>query len=361
MQWPRRKRGRKLLGTGQVFIVSAFLLLLAAWNSGINLFYLLFGAILSFLFLAMLMCRAGIKQLTIEREAPAAVNRREPFGVTVLITNKNRILPAIGVQVSPRRTSRSRENTGYCLYIPAGRTAQLRMTHQFDRRGVHSLPELELASSFPFGLIEAWKRVSDNREIVVYPAVLSVRTAVMEQLGGSGQMPKTARGHGDEFFSLREYVPGDEPRHIAWRASARTGTLMVRELERQTSRFVTFIFDSRLRTDIEGFADHFEDAIDLIASLTVTFLARQYVVAIATATAHLPRGEGSSHVLKALEMLARLEPADPDAPDPVSAALQDAEDHAASYLIVSPDPSQWGQPRLPVRTRILDPREVIHA
>jgi uncharacterized protein (DUF58 family) len=38
-----------------------------------------------------------------------------------------------------------------------------------------------------------------------------------------------APGHGDEFFGLREYVAGDPTRRIAWRASARTGALVVRQ------------------------------------------------------------------------------------------------------------------------------------
>ena len=54
-----------------------------------------------------------------------------------------------------------------------------------------------------------------------------------------GIRPRPARGEGSEFESLREYVSGDDPRHVDWHASARRGRLIVRQ--HQTERHHTVI------------------------------------------------------------------------------------------------------------------------
>ena len=72
-------------------------------------------------------------------------------------------------------------------------------------------------------------------------------------------------------------------------------------------------------------------------------------------------GEGKGHVLKVLDMLARVSP---DI-DPVSEGWQHfaaiAETEHASFLCFSPDPARWGQWTGIGRSRILDPRGLVHA
>lgn len=350
---------RRLTRTGQVFVVCALLALLASWNSGINLYYLVFGAIASFLFFSFVLSRRTLQKLDVTRENPHAATRDETFGVMVRIKNRRKNLPVASIRIE--HADNPNVSVGYVLMIPADRTAQVRIIERFTRRGVHKLPALDLVTSFPFGLVEARRRIYDTAEIVVYPRVHAARTALLDQLRGSGELPKVAHGIGDEFFSLREYVPGDDLRFIAWRASARTGQLLVKELEQQTARFVIIIFDSRLRSDVENFYEHFEEAVELIASVAITLLNRQYRVAIVTPTLVLGEGEGSSQVLKVLEMLARVEPADPGADDPFWRATQMEDSHRVSLLMVSPDPAQWGEVRAGGNIRVLDPREVVHA
>jgi len=350
---------RRLTRTGQVFVVCAMLALLASWNSGINLYYLIFGAIASFLFFSFFLCKRILSNLEVKREAPQAVNRFEPFGVLVRIRNLRRILPVASIRVenaNARGTS-----TGFVLSIPASRTAQVRAIQQFPRRGVQRLPDIDLVTSFPFGLIEARRTFPVETIVIVYPRVLAARTALIDQLRGAGELPKVAQGSGDEFFSLREYVPGDDLRHISWRASARTGTLLVKELEQQTARFVIIVFDTRFQADVDAFLDRFEESVELIASIATTLLNRQFRVAIVTPTLVLHEGEGASQMLKILELLARIEPAEPEAADPFWRAAQEEDTHRTSILMVSPDPSQWGQRHGGDGfSRVLDPREVIH-
>ena len=52
------------------------------------------------------------------------------------------------------------------------------------------------------------------------------------------------RGSGPEYLGIREYRPGDSPRHVHWPSTARTGTVMVRELEEERTRRVALVVDT---------------------------------------------------------------------------------------------------------------------
>jgi uncharacterized protein (DUF58 family) len=66
------------------------------------------------------------------------------------------------------------------------------------------------------------------------------------------------------FHQLREYVPGDDLRHIHWKTSARTGTLVVKQLVDTTKPEIVVIVDNR-RSAV-GEAD-FEEVVEIAASL----------------------------------------------------------------------------------------------
>ena len=352
------KNRRDLKHAGQVFLVVAFLVLLAASNTAQNLYYLVFGGLVSFIVLSWGLCPINLGRLQLRRLAPEAVHRGDSFSVIVHIENHRRLLPAVGVHIE--NAGPSGDLLGSALSIPAGSAARLSMTERFERRGVYPLPPLKLVSTFPFGLMECRRLLTDSTEIVVYPRVRTIRTGTSLQTAGSGDVPRSPLGEGDEFFSLRDYVTGDDIRHIAWRASARVGSLLVREFQQDAARSVLFVFDSRRNDADERFDDNFEDAIELIASLGVTYLGRHYAVGLLTASGRLAEGEGKSQAVKLLDMLARLHPASPGDRDPLEEACTLGEGAKSVCLPVSSDPARWGR-RSPGLGRVLDPREVIHA
>ncbi len=355
---------RRLRPAGYVFLLIMLLVLLAAWNTGTNLFYLVFGAIASFIILSIAASGISLRNIHLVREAPAAVYRGARFSALVRLENRRKGLPAISIRAEkPPATNYEHDDTscliGYVLSLPAQKSAILRTSDIYERRGVYPLPDVVLVTSFPFGLIECRRRISDGSEIVVYPRVLPARTALIEQAEGRADLLKTRVGDGDEFFSLREYVPGDDFRRVAWKASARSSTLLVRDLERQTSRFVLFTFDTRWHTGVDDFEDHFESAIEVVASLAFTLLARQYTVALVTPDDALPEGEGQSQFIKLLDKLARLQPADSGAASPFDSDT--ANVRGVTNLYVTAEPSMWGRREPSTGMFVIDPREVIRA
>ncbi|GMW02581.1 MAG: hypothetical protein AMXMBFR84_37170 [Candidatus Hydrogenedentota bacterium] len=338
-----------------MFIVISLCVLLAAWNSGQSLYYLLFAGLASFLLLSFVLSRKNLQSLDVSREAPYAVHRDAAFSVVIRIENKNKFFPAVLVRAETSGMADS--PLGYVLSIPSREAGLLRVRYMFPRRGVHPLPGLDLVTTFPFGLFEARRHTEESIPVVVYPRVLAARTAMVEQARSSGRLQKTIKGDGDEFFSLREYVPGDDLRHIAWRPSARHGKMLVKELEQQTSRNIMFLFDTADKPDVPHFDERFEDVVELIASLAVTLINRQYHVAVRTQQGSISDGEGQTHILKLLEFLARVTPT--DAAIPLDVHNFDADRYLSCFYI-TPDFREWGRMRSGNSMRVLDPGEVIH-
>ena len=348
-----------MLGTGWVFVICVNVGLLAAWNTGNNLLYVIVGGLGSFVLMSLVLASWNMRNLTVVRTSPDAVHRGEKFGVTLRIENRKLIMPAVSLRAVS--TARPGESAAYIPKVPPRRAALVRATESFDKRGVYPLPPMDVATTFPFGLFTRRKRLRDNIEVVVYPRVMAVRTAVLNKLAGARQVPKFVRGDGSDFFSLRDYIPGDDIRHVSWRASARLGRLLVKELVHETSRSVVFVLDTHWRPDVDHFPERFEEAIELVASLAVTMLNQQYTVAVVTPGRALPPGEGAAYVHKVLDMLARLTPARKSHDggfdwfsDPEGTGL-------ASHVFVSPNPWEWGSRTAFAGARVLDPKEIIRA
>ena len=355
----RRVYRTRMRRAGGVFVLMAALALPMAWNTGNQLIYILFGGFLAFLLISFTwVWIAGLHGVTLRRQAPYAVQRGEPFWVNLRIEKRKRVFPAFFVGVE--NTARPGKPVGFVPVLPRRHAAVLNVREVLARRGVHRLPPYEIVSSFPLGLCQSRCRYEDLLEVVVYPRVYTVRTAALDQFYAGRHTPQTTGGEGDEFFNLREYVPGDDVRKIAWRVSARAGRWIVREMTRSRSRFVVFAIDTRTRRDIESFEVLFEETIELVASLAVTLLRQNYKVALMSPSVALEGGEGTGHELRVLDALARIEADTPDSAPLFDLKSTNPELEWATVVRVSPDPGLWGRFDLRSGGRVLDPREVVY-
>lgn len=102
-----------------------------------------------------------------------------------------------------------------------------------ERRGPLPIPRLELRTVQPLGLARAWAYVWPRQALLVYPAPETQAPPLPAPAGDAGR-GQVARA-GDDVHHLRNYRPGDAPRSVAWKASARRDTLLVREYEQHRS------------------------------------------------------------------------------------------------------------------------------
>ncbi|MEO6124619.1 MAG: DUF58 domain-containing protein [Ilumatobacteraceae bacterium] len=134
------------------------------------------------------------------------------------------------------------------------------------RRGTVTFGPLVVERRDPFGLSTLRRVMPGTHEVIVLPAHFAL--ALPTGAGGAGPLGQHLRMRslgrsGSEFHSLREYVEGDDLRRINWRASARSETLKVREVEPDGLRRCCVTLDT---TADEYSLDGFERAVSAAAS-----------------------------------------------------------------------------------------------
>ena len=114
------------------------------------------------------------------------------------------------------------------------------------------------------------------------------------------------QGFGDDFFSLRDYQPGDNPRQIAWRASARKGGLLIRQQAALTPRQICIVLHLR---SSQGSTENDEQAICFAAGLAVSCEAAgiSYSLIDPLTRTHIPARRGEAHLQRVMRELGLLD------------------------------------------------------
>lgn len=126
----------------------------------------------------------------------------------------------------------------------------------------------------PFGILERTHVLTTSTTLVVHPRVTripAVAAGLVRDLEGEAAAELTADDIA--FHSLREYMPGDDPRHIHWRSSAKSGALLVRQYE-PTKRSDTLVCLSTSADDYASDED-FELALSIVASVSIGALVER--------------------------------------------------------------------------------------
>jgi len=88
-----------------------------------------------------------------------------------------------------------------------------------------------------------------------------------------GEWESFVRGRGSDLYMIREYLPEDSARHVDWKATAKSGSLKVREFAREDERKLCIAFDNPEPGHISERA--YEKAVDLAASLAWHFSTQE--------------------------------------------------------------------------------------
>ena len=150
--------------------------------------------------------------------------------------------------------------------VSRGGQVSLESTVDAYQRGLHHLGPVVVESSAPFGLFRRRRKLTGTQPVLVYPQVHPMRRLAMAQgFSGMESQGKKART-GTDPLGARPYAPGDPRRNIHWRNSAKTGQLMVKELEDPLDRTAYLLFDA---TQVwgEGRETTLEYGIKLVASV----------------------------------------------------------------------------------------------
>ena len=120
------------------------------------------------------------------------------------------------------------DQTPVATDLSASASTVLELPIETVARGKMKAPRVTIATRYPIGLLHAWCYLETEATGLVYPRPAAAWVPPgMPQHGGSEQGDQ---GTGtDDFVGLRDYRPGDSPRHMDWRAVARERGLLTRQ------------------------------------------------------------------------------------------------------------------------------------
>jgi uncharacterized protein (DUF58 family) len=140
------------------------------------------------------------------------------------------------------------------------------------RRGRFEFGQIAVRFLSRWSLVWVETRAGDAVAVKVYPNMRRAREAELKALGARSLVAthrKTSwRGEGREFESLRDYVRGDELRHISWTATARRGKLTTRQYQIERDQTILIAIDGgRLMTARIGQETKLDSAVHAALAL----------------------------------------------------------------------------------------------
>ncbi len=187
------------------------------------------------------------------------------------------------------------------------------------RRGRFEFGQTALRVRSRFRLIWCQLKVVEPVTVKVYPNMRRAREAELKALGArsvvSSHRKTSWRGEGREFESMRDYVRGDELRHISWTATARRGKLTTRQYQIERDQTILIALDAgRLMTARIEQETKLDSAVHATLAL-FSAAARAgdnagLVVFGRRIKSYLPPSRGRDHIDSALEALYAVEPGD---------------------------------------------------
>ncbi len=185
------------------------------------------------------------------------------------------------------------------------------------RRGRFEFGQTALRFRSPLRLVWCQLNVVEPVAVKVYPNIRRAREAELKALGARSLVAShrrtSWRGEGREFESMRDYVRGDELRHISWTATARRGKLTTRQYQIERDQTILIALDAgRLMTARIEQETKLDSAVHATLSL-FSAAARAgdnagLVVFGRRIKSYLPPGRGRDHIEAALEALHAVEP-----------------------------------------------------
>ena len=279
--WVRLARGALALlrvptATGRAVI----LLALAAWAGSawtdiveLRLIALMCG-------LAVLV---AVPWLLIPMRVRAALSLRPPramagerVDITLSATNEGRLSlwqPLVNLPVGERDVWLRMPT------LPPGEPGSYEAVADDLLRGVLDVGPAIAVRTDPLGLLRKTVRWCDPVELYVRPRMALLSTLGSGQVRDLEGVPSDRVSMSDlAFHALREYVPGDDLRHVHWRSSARAGELLVRQYHDTRRNHATVVLDptpGAYRSD-----DEYELGVSIAASLVMCAAREEYDVSL---------------------------------------------------------------------------------
>jgi uncharacterized protein (DUF58 family) len=327
LRWIGYKTEYKISREGWIYFGGLMLVALAALNTGNNLLFLILASLIALILMSGILSSISLSGVDMRLVLPEQIFAGQPVRARVELENQKLTLPSFSlrveaVQAKDAPISAILEKPVYFPYLPRQECVQQIVPMKFPRRGVYHQDAFRIVTRFPFGFLQKARRLDLKTETLVYPSVdpTTEYRDVLPVLQGA--LESVVKGRGQDLYGLRDYLHTDSARLVHWKATARSGSLMVREFTREEDSRVLLVLDPHaaapenpgVNAPSTAINDRFERAVALCANIAWHFYQSNAMLqfrSVAFDTSLAPAERNIFNILRHLALVQPL-PLDPE-------------------------------------------------
>lgn len=346
LRWIGYRMEYRITRQGWIYIGGIVLVAMAAINTGNNLLFLILACLIASILMSGILSSVTLAGIEIRLELPEHIFAAQTLRGAVELRNEKETLPSFSLRVEGVV---SKKNAGpaailatpvYFPYVAKRESICQSVPLKFPRRGVYRQEAFRIVTRFPFGFLQKARRLDLPSQALVYPSVEATSEFLDVLPGIQGAMESLVKGRGQDLYALRDYQPNDSARYVHWKASARSGSLMVREFAREDDCRVVLVFDPHSPAALSNASaadkKRFDQAVDMCAAIAWNFHARGAFLEFHSGNENVPAAPVDQNIFSVLRHLALVEAVAPDALPYLSA--EHAADPGSFQIVVTSQP-----------------------
>ena len=339
LRWIGYKMEFRITRDGWIYMAGILLVALPALNTGNNLLFLILASLIAIILMSGILSSITLSGIELSLKLPEHIFAAQPVRAMVELQNEKLTLPSFSLRVEAAKAKGATapaamlETPVYFPYLPKHDRVQQIVPMIFPRRGAYCQEAFRIVTRFPFGFLQKSRLLNLKTEALVYPSVGPSEEYLEVLPGIQGALESLAKGRGQDLYALRDYVATDSARHVHWKASARYGSLMVREFAREDDCRILLVLDPHLSAEeAVGLQknsapnERFERAVSVCASLAWHFYEINSLLQFRGATMETPLGPAGDIIFPILRYLALEQPLPPDPHQTLMAELAASPD-----------------------------------
>src|SRR5271165_617618 len=314
LRWIGYRMEYRVTREGWIYIGGIVLVALAAINTGNNLLFLILASLIASILMSGILSSITLAGVELRLQLPEHIFAGQSVRAMVELQNEKQTLPSFSLRVEGVTKKAAvpaaalLETPVYFPYLARQESFKQSVPLLFPRRGVYRQEAFRIVTRFPFGFLQKARRLDLPTEALVYPTVEASADFLDVRPGIQGAMESFTKGRGQDLYALRNYQPNDSARLVHWKASARSGTLMVREFAREDDCNVLLVFDPHSPaaepSALLVARDRFERAVSLCASIAWSLHQRNAMLEFRSVKAEVALAPTSENIYSILRHLA---------------------------------------------------------
>jgi uncharacterized protein (DUF58 family) len=224
-------------------VVGALILFLVGTNVQAGWLFVIAALMLGAAVAGIALPAGMVRGVEVTRHGAERAFQGDAVRVELTITNRSRGMRASLVVRDPFVA----DAEVFVSHLAPGERVELVTERVAARRGPQGAEAVELRSDAPFAVAERRRRIEAAGAATILPRVEALGDLTFVDLAPTAERamhPWPRRGGGPEYLGIREYRAGDSMRHVHWPSTARHGTVMVRELEAESTRRLAIVVDA---------------------------------------------------------------------------------------------------------------------